>query len=128
MSIHPETFMVTADHGPRPAGELTECFYCHQPIGSEHKSDCVLRQKTVLIQATIRMVVAVPEDWNGDNIEFKYNEGSWCSSNIISDLQQFEDNKNNSGCLCPWVRVGYMREATEDEEAEWGLTDLTEMG
>jgi hypothetical protein len=50
---HPETYIVTEKNGPRPAGPPDECFYCGQKIGQKHKSDCVCRDRSVMV----RMIV-----------------------------------------------------------------------
>ena len=38
-----------------------------------------------------------PSDWDDDMIEFHLNESSWCCSNLISELEKY-DEKN--GCIC----------------------------
>lgn len=111
--IHSETHMVTAKHGPRPAGEPDRCFYCGMMIGFEHRSDCVMRDRTVVLKFSIELVVRVPENWNKDDIEFHRNESSWCASNIIRELG------DGNACLCS-SKIEYVREATErDEEQLW---------
>ena len=50
-----------------------------------------------VIQFTINLPVEFPDDWSDDLIEFHINESSWCCSNIIDLLDDY-DNKH--GCLC----------------------------
>lgn len=38
-----------------------------------------------------------PSDWDNDMIEFYLNESSWCCSNLISELEKY-DEKND--CIC----------------------------
>ena len=49
------------------------------------------------IQWTINLPMDFPSDWNDDMIEFHLNESSWCCSNLISELEKY-DEKN--GCIC----------------------------
>ncbi len=101
------------DHGIRPAGKDDECFYCHQKVGQEHKPDCVTRCRTVVVEFAFRITRAVPEHWDAKHIEFHMNEGSWCTSNILCELEALD---NRLGCLC-WEAEGkFLREATEEDE------------
>lgn len=85
---------VTIEH-IRPAGPQSACLYCQSLIGMEHKRDCVMVTKRVKVRFTIELETDEPHSWDGDQIEFHYNEGSWCFDNIINliDRQQI-------GCLC----------------------------
>ena len=98
----PGPFKVT-EKAMRPASPNRECFYCKQPVGGEHKADCVLVQKTVLVQASIEYEVTVPASWNEEDILFHRNESSWCQSNIIRELEELDDR----GCLCEKVTFEY---------------------
>jgi len=110
----PETFLVTPEYGPRPAGKPTECFYCQQPLGSEHGADCVIRQRTVVVRMTIEYVVAIPESWTPEDLEFHRNESSWCSSNALDEIGGTGDD---SPCICPTTRFSFVREATPEDVA-----------
>jgi len=115
--LHPETHRVTAKHGPRPAGSSYKCFYCDQGFASDHKADCVLRQRTVLVRATIEYAIAVPEDWSSDMVEFHRNDSSWCCGNMIGELEAINESH---GCLCNVVKFEFVREATaDDEDRSW---------
>lgn len=72
------------------------CFYCRQPIGDNHKPDCVLIRKTVKVRVVIEYDVSVPRYWTKHDIEFHRNQGSWCSSNLIGELQAISEDR----CLC----------------------------
>lgn len=117
----------------RPAGKPTECFYCKQQMGWQHKPGCVILQKSVVIRMTIEVVVDVPRDWGKDNVEFKYNESSWCGSNMIEDLANWHERLEAEGaevrertgdttssgiCLCGNLDVDYLRDATEEDHRE----------
>jgi hypothetical protein len=110
---HPETHMVTAEHGPRQANP-NRCLYCKQPIGSLHLEDCVCRDRTVMVRMTIDICIKACESDTVEDIKFFLNEGSWCSSNIIDDLQRVE-------CICPHTEFEYIGEATEEDEENWNL-------
>jgi len=104
----------------RPAGLPDRCFYCDALIGEQHKSDCVMRCKTVVLDFTIRTVFSVPEDWDGDHITKVYSKGSWCADNLLGEL--ISRNECVDGCLCDIVTVKYIRDATKRDEKEYGMT------
>lgn len=54
-------------------------------------------RQTKVIQWTINLPMDFPYDWDDDMIEFHLNESSWCCSNLISELEKY-DEKN--GCIC----------------------------
>lgn len=79
-----------------------ECFYCRNAIGTPHAERCVLINRKVKVKAVIEVEydIEVPADWDQSLIEFARNEGSWCASNLISDLETLD----KQGCLCPYVQ------------------------
>lgn len=109
---HPETHLVTASHGPRPAGRPDRCFYCGQMVGREHKLDCVMRERTVVIEVTLQVPIAVPESWDAGAIEFRYGDSSWCADNLIDLLE----NCTGKHCLCGYFESRFLREATAGDE------------
>ncbi|MHB0943353.1 hypothetical protein ACYCSU_17025 [Paenibacillus sp. ALE1] len=116
-----DTWIVTKSSS-RPAGKPDRCFYCSNLIGEEHKQDCVIRNKTVVMDFTIRLVVDVPEYWTEDDIEFKYNKGTWCADNLVQMITR-EDGR----CLCPHVEAKFIRDATLDDEENWGLIRVEDL-
>jgi hypothetical protein len=66
---------------------------------------------------TTEVVVEVPEFWDEDMIDFHRNESSWCASNILPDLEA-------RPCICKDTTFDFVREATEEDDAEWGKTEL----
>lgn len=54
-------------------------------------------RQTKTIQWTINLPMDFPSDWDDDMIEFHLNESNWCCSNLISELEKY-DEKN--GCIC----------------------------
>lgn len=110
--------MTVSDEGIRPAGPKDECFYCRAKVGGTHGMECVIRQRTVIVELTIRVAALLPEWWDADAIEFKYNESSSCKSGILEDILAMQNRMRPAGnCLCGAGEVTFVREATaEDEE------------
>ena len=106
--VKPETFKVTPENGPRPAGSPDHCFYCEVPVGGYHDSECVLRIRTVVVRMTVEYEIEVPESFDKDLIEFGRNEGTWCASNAMKELDKLIED---DGCLCNFARFEYVREA-----------------
>lgn len=103
--------LVTPEHGPRPAGRPDECFYCGRPVGAEHADACVLRRKLVFVDVTIAVGVAVPASWDRERIEAHYNEGTWCSDNILEDLAEAVPENDEAGpCSCRSMHITYRGE------------------
>ncbi|PYE51536.1 hypothetical protein HUB98_05895 [Paenibacillus barcinonensis] len=116
-----EDWIVT-EYAARPAGKPDRCFYCHSLIGESHTSECVIRSRTVVMDFTVRMVINVPEHWKDEDIEFRYNKGSWCADNLIEMIVRGE-----GGCLCPHVEATFIREATPEDEEKWGLVRVDDL-
>jgi len=108
----PQTHIVTAENGPRPAGKPDECFYCRQPIGAEHATDCVCRTRTVVIRYIIEAVQRVPASWDAGTIAFHRNESSWCATNLLDELCDLD-------CICPFTKAEFIREATAADVEDW---------
>lgn len=127
--IKPETFTVKpADE--RPARRDGTCFYCSEPIGARHSPTCVIPSKTVVVDVTFRMVRLVPADWNGHDVEFLLNDSSSCSSNVLNDLldvskRHREDDtaEEGAGCMCNAFAGVYVKEASEDDETVYGISN-----
>ncbi len=101
----------------RPAGNKDECFYCHSKIGEQHKPDCVIRNRTVLVKVSFEVLLDVPESWDSNSIEFMYSgEGSYCGDNVLDILER---QAERAGCLCDVIETKYIREATEEDEEEF---------
>jgi hypothetical protein len=103
----------------RPLGKVGRCHYCDAELGTEHKFDCVVRQRTVIIDVTIRMLRVVPESWDSNQIEFQMNEGSWCFDNIFDKLETLS---RHAGCICDFASGQFIREATIEDEAIYGVS------
>lgn len=109
----------------RPLGNPDECFYCKQRVGSQHSTDCVIRQRTVVLNCNIKVVMPVPEQWDEEMINFHLNESSWCADNLVRVLNAYvkreEDEKHDMPCLCERTTIEYVGEADGDDEKSWGL-------
>ena len=88
----------------RPASDDIACFYCKQPVGGEHKDDCVLLERKVRVMMFVDYEITVPNSWTPQMIESHRNDGSWCSSNAIGELQAISKSE---GCLCINERVNF---------------------
>lgn len=121
---HPETHLCTPEHGPRPAGRPDECFFCHVAVGSTHKPDCVLRLKTVMMRYSFEIPVLVPEFWPDETTMFHRNEGSWCANNALTELQGVVETK--VGCLCGVFEAEFLREASEQDDVNFGVGKLND--
>ncbi len=118
-----ESYPVTEEQiNARPSrGRI--CFYCSQPVGAEHKPDCAMRKRTVVIKMTLEYVVDVPEHWTKENIEFHRNDGTWCSDNALGELEELSKylETSDKGCLCSAAEFEYLREATTEDEERYGV-------
>ena len=93
----------------RPARLDGTCFYCRVPIGGEHKKGCVIRQRTVTIEMTIKFPISVPEDWDEESINFHRNNSTWCADNVLPELER---EAKRSGCLCSVTVFRYLGESS----------------
>lgn len=112
------------------------CLYCKRALGDQHKEDCVIRRRTVVVRMIAEYVVTVPEDWDVDQILFQRNEGSWCASNglrevvemlqkndIVVESKTTEPYEEGSKIIdpCDFVRYEFIREATEQDETNFSI-------
>ena len=119
------TNWTVGEYSVRPAGNPNECFYCNAKVGEQHKEDCVIRSRTVNIDFTVHMVMDVPEFWDEGNINFHFNDGSWCASNLLKKLILREEETDK--CLCSIVDAKYIGEATEEDEERYGCCRVNEL-
>ena len=113
----------------RPARRDGTCFYCSQPLGSEHQAGCVILSRTVVVKFEIEAVVSVPRDWDQSMVEFKYNDGTWCANNLIDDLTNWRERADadpNAPCACGGQSATYLREAEKTDHE--GLPTLFREG
>lgn len=98
---------IVTDKAQRPVDPNSgTCFYCNQYIGEPHLDECVLIQKKVRVRATIEYDIEVPNYWQAEELEFHRNEGSWCSDNMIRELEDLP------GCLCHHVEFEYLKDTS----------------
>ena len=89
----------------RPANNIRQCFYCHQPIGESHKPNCTLVQKKAKVRMIIDYEIEVPAFWTEKYINFHRNLGSWCADNALYELEKISEEE---GCLCSRSVFEYM--------------------
>jgi len=107
----------------RPAGEPDRCFYCGRLLGEQHKDDCVIRSKTVVVNFTVRTVLSVPEHWDNEQVNFHYNDGTWCADNLISELSRRSEDVR---CVCDITEAKSLGDAMQKDEEDYGLTFVKE--
>ena len=115
-----KTEWIVGKEGVRPAGSPNHCFYCGCKVGTMHKTGCVIVKKTILMEMKVEILVTVPEDWDKDMCEFHKNESSWWASNIIETLKEIDEVDPN-GCVCWATKFKFIREATKDDEENYGI-------
>ena len=109
------TDKVTRTNGPRPAGDPDQCFFCKQPIGSQHAAHCVCRMKTVVLTLAVNIVVPVPTNWTDDEVESYFNDSSHCKNDLARAVGRMIDRFDKGECLCSRATVAVLRGATEDD-------------
>ena len=50
-----------------------------------------------MVKFEITLPMNFPEDWDDHDIWFHLNESSWCSSNLIPMLEEYD---KECGCIC----------------------------
>ena len=118
------TDWTVGEYSARPASNPNECFYCHAKMGEQHKEGCVIRKRTINVDFTVHMVISVPEDWEEGQINWHYNHGAWCASNLLNMLAHREDSDM---CLCNITEAKYIGEATEEDEERYGCCRVDEL-
>lgn len=101
--------MLTVTSKAERARKNGHCLYCQQPVGGEHKPDCVTVVKRVRIRMIVEYEVEVPAAWDKDMIEFHRNDGSWCTDNAISELEALSEKE---GCLCNAARFEHVADVS----------------
>ena len=109
-----DTWVVKEDD-VRPARPDGTCFYCREPLGGRHKDDCVIPKKSVMVDFSIRLPVLVPVSWDKEQIEFHYNESSWCCDNLLDMITDWQEKTGR--CLCGAVNATFVADANRWEDA-----------
>lgn len=97
--------VLSDDDGIRPAGKQDRCFYCNNKIGEQHKYNCVILRKKVKLRYCFDIEVEMPWYWDKELILFNRNDGSWCASNAIEELEKLS---NDIGCLCSIFKAEFI--------------------
>ena len=107
--IHSETNIVKPDIS---RDSLEKCYYCKNSIGELHKSDCVMRCRTITVDIKIKTVLEIPQFWDKKEIDFYLNDSSVCSNYFIDLIKKHEPKD----CWCYLCSFEYIREATKIDE------------
>lgn len=106
-------FRVT-EAATRSVGRQDACFYCGRAIGNYHAIDCATVRRTVTVKATITYEIEAPSTWTPEDIEHHRNEGSWCSSNIVYEIQDLVgEGEEIERCICRMVKYEYVGETNK---------------
>ncbi len=121
MSILPNTslsiFTVT-ENAKRPGSpNFHGCFYCRQAIGEKHLVSCVLIKKKVKVRMTVEFEMVEPANWSKDEMDFYWNDSSWCANNVLEILNE-QFNTEGSPCLCNAAKFEYLGDASEPYSEE----------
>lgn len=100
-------------------GVPTKCLYCAGIPGGLHEDTCVCLDRPIKIRFSLEFIVTSPRSWAKEDIEFRYNEGSYCLDNLIEN--ELTRVKEVDGCLCNSGSVEYLGEATLEEAEAAGL-------
>ena len=101
------------------AGTPEKCFYCTGALGGQHDEQCVILQRPVRVRITFEIVVAVPRSHTKEQLEFHWNDSSWCTDNIMNDLARYSESRER--CLCPVSTFEYLEDVTLEEAEADGL-------
>lgn len=111
--IDEQSFTVGED-AVRPARPDGTCFYCRKPLGELHSDGCMMRRRSVVMRFSVDLVISAPVDQDGEALNFRYNEGTWCADNLMAYLDELMQRTND--CLCSHVSAQYIREANENDQ------------
>ncbi len=110
---------IVRERDVRPAGNPGECFYCKQPLGEPHTSECRMRDRTVVMRAIIEYVTVVDEDEEPGFIDQLYNHSDTCKDLVFDEIKRVMDHSDY--CMCDRIHVHYVREATPEDEDRDGI-------
>ena len=68
--------------------------------------------KKVLVEFKLNLLWPVDDAMNEDDVNFYFNESSWCCSNLIMALESYQ---YTHGCICDICEGKYIREATQQD-------------
>jgi hypothetical protein len=85
--------VVTPDN--RDGGNV-RCFYCKEPVGKPHEQECVRVSKLTRWRVLCDGKPVgwfneyLPHWWGRHEMEFRMNEGSWCSDNCLDGRVEWD--------------------------------------
>ncbi len=66
--------MIVTEKAMRPASPKRCCYYCQQPIGGTHTTDCVLYRRKITL--AIEIEIDVPYNSSANDVEYYYTDGN----------------------------------------------------
>lgn len=119
---YPGNVVTAGDTRSKGRGTPDKCFYCSGLIGKEHDVECVCIDRPVKMRFVLELVIAVPRSWTQDEINFRYQESSWCADNLLSQIKRHTAGPDDDKlCLCSRTDAVYIGEATMEEALTAGL-------
>lgn len=130
---------------PGLLSSVRRCYYCNQAVGEPHGKKCVMVTKLVELLWTATLVsgekISFVENSREshastkEEIEFRYNEGTWCSDNLYDKLdrlqlrqgydracvdfeREFDALVARDGCLCQALSVEHVQ-SVDDTPTVW---------
>lgn len=111
------------DDGIRPAGQHDQCFYCRAKVGQPHSERCVTVTAHVLYGVYVNekrvgsLKMYEPCCWGVDDLEWARNDGTWCASNAIDEIEWTDEDAKNTaiaadeinGCCCSLLKFKFER-------------------
>ncbi len=114
---------IVGEFSVRPKGNPGECFFCKHKLGMQHAKDCAIRERSVVVRATIDVTAYVTEDMPNAMITEAFNDPEWLQGELgyLLELLIREPYR-----LHEVSTVQYLREATSIDErrAKRRLSDI----
>lgn len=85
------------DDSIRAAGPSDACFYCRAKVGTEHTIGCPCIKKLVRVRYSFELPIEFPFAWDDETARNYLNHSSWCASNALDELAEYD---KRHGCLC----------------------------
>jgi len=73
-------------------------------------------QKLIMLECKFTLLTSVPENWNAEEIDFFYNDGSSCSDNWLDEIVQ---QAKRMGCSCHFSEFNLLRDATDSDKQDF---------
>lgn len=84
--------------------------------------------KKVVAKVTFEMLFNVPIGYTPEDFRFRFNEGTFCTDNVVDWLKHFTAyNDERGGCTCNHTEVEFVRDATAEDIEDFEMPRDIEM-